>query len=315
MPDILGEGHSNESKAIAQDKVKLGFDVATLTLEIGQIVPLKIISPAAKSSRKFRQIIASIREIGVIEAPVVAKDPNSKERYILLDGHLRIQALKEIGETHVVCLLSTDDESFTYNRHISRLSSIQEHLMIARSIERGVSEDKIALALDLNVRSIIMKKNLLEGICPEAVELLKDKMVANPVFSILRKMLPIRQIEVATLMNDSCIYTGAYAKALLAATSVSQLVDPQKSKKIRGLTEDQMQRMEDEMSNLQREYRLIEENYGLDVLNLTLAKGYLASLLVNVRVVRYLAQNHAEILSEFQKISEMMSLREKDAVT
>jgi hypothetical protein len=35
------------------------------------------------------------------------------------------------------------------------------------------------------------------------------------------------------------------------------------------------------------------------------AKGYLAKLLGNARVVRYLAQHHQELLSEFQKIAEL----------
>ena len=90
-------------------------------------------------------------------------------------------------------------------------------------------------------------------------------------------------------------------------------MDPEKPKKIKGLDEDQMARMESEMASLQREYRLIEENYGTDVLNLTLAKGYLGTLLGNARVVRYMAQNHAEILAQFQKVTEMTSLGGKEA--
>ena len=66
--------------------------------------------------------------------------------------------------------------------------------------------------------------------------------------------------------------------------------------------------MENEMVLLQRDYQLIEEDYGKDVLNLTLAKNYLASLLGNAGVVRYLASNNPEILSEFQKITEIKSL-------
>jgi len=47
--------------------------------------------------------------------------------------------------------------------------------MIRKAIERGVSEEKIALALDLNPRSIVRKAKLLDGICEEAVGILKDK--------------------------------------------------------------------------------------------------------------------------------------------
>lgn len=68
--------------------------------------------------------------------------------------------------------------------------------------------------------------------------------------------------------------------------------------------------MEAEMASVEREYRLIEENYGANILNLTLAKGYLTTLLSNAKVVRYLAHNHAEMLKQFQKIAEMKALSE-----
>lgn len=221
---------------------------------------------------------------------------------------MRIEALKEIGERVVTCLISKDDEAFTYNKHINRLSTVQEHKMIVRAVERGVPEEKIAQALSVDVASIIRKRTLLEGICPEATDLLKDKMVAIGVFNILRKMKPMRQMQVATLMNDANAYSLSYARALLASTPKEELVNPEKPKKVRGLTEEQMTRMENEMVNLEREYRLVEEGYNTDVLNLTLAKGYLTKLLGNARVVRYLAQNHAEILSQFQKIADIKSV-------
>lgn len=294
-------------------EIQMGFDIDTINLRLDQIIPLKSVTDSARTSRKFKQIAISIKEVGIIEPPVVARDRQSKDRYILLDGHLRLEALKQIGETEVSCLISADDEAYTYNKHISRLTVVQEHRMIVRAVERGVSEEKIARALDVNVASIIKKKNLLDGICAEATDLLKDKMVSGHVFTVLRKFVPIRQIEVATLMNDSNIYTASYAKALLAATPKDQLIDPLKPKRIRGLTDEQMNRMESEMTNLQRQYRMIEESYSADNLNLMIARGYLGSLLGNVKIVRYLAQGHPEILSQFQKIAEMTSLGGKDA--
>ena len=32
-----------------------------------------------------------------------------------------------MGETEVTCLISTDDEAFTYNKRVNRLAIIQEH--------------------------------------------------------------------------------------------------------------------------------------------------------------------------------------------
>lgn len=295
--------------------IKLGFDTRTIELAVNQIMPLKMVAPKIKEHAKYKQIKASIQEVGIIEPPVVAPDKHKVNSYVLLDGHLRLEVLKELGVTQVVCLVSRDDEAFTYNKHISRLSIIQEHRMIVEAINRGVSEEKIAKALNVNVARIQLKRNLLNGICPEAAELLKDKMVPEAVMYLLRKVKAVRQIELATLMNDVGNYSQSYAKALLASTPPNQLVDGDKTKDLKGLTLEQMARMEAEMESLQLEYTAVDETYGADILNLTLARGYLSKLLGNARVTRFLRQQHADILGEFEKIADMTSLAGKEALT
>jgi len=102
-------------------------------------------------------------------------------------------------------------------------------------------------------------------------------------------------------------YTTGYGRALLAATPQSQLVESHKPKVIKGLTADQVSLMERESANLEREFKIAEQSYGTDHLDLVLAKGYLTKLLGNSRVIKYLAQRHHELLSEFQKIAELES--------
>jgi len=46
------------------------------------------------------------------EPPIVARDRDESGKYLLLDGHLRIEVLREMGEREVVCLISIDDEAF-----------------------------------------------------------------------------------------------------------------------------------------------------------------------------------------------------------
>ena len=208
----------------------------------------------------------------------------------------------------VMCLLSRDDEAFTYNKHINRVATIQEHRMILRAIERGVSEERLAAALNVDIRQIREKRDLLVGICPEAVELLKDKDIGPKTFRPLKSMKPVRQIEVAKLMNDAGVYSHSYGLALLAATPADLLTHPQKPRKIRGLDPDQMARMGAEMEGLQRDFQMIEDTYAVDVMSLTFAKGYLAALLGNARVVKFLAANQADILREFERITELSSL-------
>lgn len=287
-------------------QVRLGFDLETVEISLDEILPLKSIPDVMRESRKFRQIVSSIGEVGIIEPPVVTRDTES--RYILLDGHLRIEALKELGIGKVTCLVSQDDEAFTYNRHVNHISPVQEHKMILRAIERGVPVEAISRALGIEVAGIQRRKNLLDGICPEAAEVLKDKMVATGVFPLLKKMLPFRQIEAAMLMRDARTYSLPYAQALLAATKQEHLVSSAKPKRIKGIPDEQMAGMENEMESLQKDYVVIEEKYGQDQLDLQIAKAYLATLLKNARVGRYLAKNYPEILDGFQRIVDMASL-------
>ena len=145
---------------------------------------------------------------------------------------------------------------------------------------------------------------LLDGICPEATDLLKDKHVPIATFEVLRRMQPFRQIEVAENMTSMNCYTAPYAHSLLAATPLADLIDSGKPKRVRGLTEKQMALMERKLANLDREFKMIEQSHSADHLDLVLANGYLRKLLGNARIVRYLAQHHADILPEFQKLVE-----------
>ena len=283
----------------------MGFEKATRRLAIADLQPLKIVSAAIKKSPKYVQIVASIGEIGIVEPPVVTPDRKDKGKYLLLDGHLRIEALKDRGETEVVCLISIDDEAFTYNKRVNRIAVIQEHRMIMKAIERGVSEERLAKALNVDVASIKQKRRLLDGICGEVANILKDKHIAIQALAELRKLAPLRQIEATELMVAMNKYTFGYAKSLVAATPQDQLAEGYKPKRVRGLTSEQVALMERETANLDREFRIAEQSYGTDHLDLVIASGYIGKLLGNAKVVRYLGMHQKEILLEFQKLVEL----------
>jgi hypothetical protein len=61
--------------------------------------------------------------------------------------------------------------------------------------------------------------------------------------------------------------------------------------------------MEFEMANLERDSKASEENYGDKMLNLTFLRGYVCKLLENTRIKRFLANRHAEMLAEFERIA------------
>jgi len=289
-------------------KVSLGFFPDPLSVSLDQILPSRNLPVALSASAKFKQILASISDIGLIEPLSVTALDKASGQHILLDGHVRLLALRELGYKAAPCLIAKDDEAFTYNSRVNRLSTIEEHRMIRRAIERGVSADHLAKALSIDLSQIIKKANLLDGICPEAVELLKDRHFSADVARMIRKMKPTRQVECVELLVSANNITVPYAEALLVATPAEMLVDGKKARKLIGLTSEQISRMEREMENLQGQYKLVEQTYAEDVLNLVLAKGYLGKMLVNKAVVRFLQQRQPEVLAEFKMIVQTLSL-------
>jgi DNA-binding transcriptional regulator YdaS (Cro superfamily) len=217
-------------------------------------------------------------------------------------------AMKELGITEAQCLIATDDETYTYNNRINRLSTVQEHMMIKRAINRGVSPEKLAKSLNVDLSHIMRKVKLLDGICSEAAELLRDQVFSAKLSDVLRKMKPTRQVECVELMISANNITIPYAEALLAASPAHLLVSEVKPKKVKGVSAEQMLKMEREMGNLQEQYKLVEESYGQDVLNLVLAKGYLAKLIENDEVSRYIQHSQPDVFSEFVTIVETVSL-------
>jgi ParB-like chromosome segregation protein Spo0J len=146
------------------DGIALGFSMEPLLVSLTNILPSKNIPKELGASRKFMQIRSSIKEIGLIEPLSITPIIRKSEHHMLLDGHMRLIALRDLGYEDAPCLVAVDDESYTYNSRINRLSTIQEHYMIRRAIERGVSTKRLAAVLNIDTSQIFKKMKLLNGI-------------------------------------------------------------------------------------------------------------------------------------------------------
>ena len=291
--------------------ILVGFDLETRTLPLDILLPSKKVPDGAMSSRKFAQIKASIEEVGLIEPLSVAKPDPYKEEFLLLDGHMRVLVLKEMGETEAPCLLAKDDESYTYNNRINRLSTIQEHYMLRRAIDRGVSKERLARAFNLDISSIDKRVNLLEGVTAGAVVLLRDQQFNPEVARVLRKMRPERQVEAVELMIASNTITVAHVEALLKATPPEQRTDvkpAEREKKTAPI--EQIEKLEKEMNQVQEKYQEAESSYGSDLLNLVVAKGYLTKLLANGAVKSYIGRHEPEILTHLELVVNTVCMEE-----
>ena len=115
--------------------VRLGFERDCVEVPLDQIrCPISL--PAGiKDSVKYQQIRSTVQAIGLVEPIVVALNSEHTGTSIVLDGRMRLEALRDLGLQRVLCLISTDDEGYTYNKRVNHLSVVQAHRMIVRAAD------------------------------------------------------------------------------------------------------------------------------------------------------------------------------------
>ncbi len=280
----------------------ISFEMRRVILPLDRILLVRVVKDPEKSVSRYQTIVSSIREIGVVEPLMVYPQKGNEGYFLLMDGHYRLHALRELGIAEVACLIASDDESFTYNARINRLSPIQEHGMIVKAVGDGVPVERIAAALNKTPKDIRGMFNMLAGISPETVEMLKDKQLGQATLRILKRVKPMRQIEIAELMVSTNNFTQGYAEALLMGTPKDLLVDPAVPRLKTRISREELARMSMEMETLERDYKAIEDTYAENMLNLTVLRGYVRKLLTNRKVVRFLTSKHPEELAELEHI-------------
>jgi hypothetical protein len=254
---------------MSNPKVKAAFDQQVVMLPVQNIVVQREVLPSYRKSRPYLQISASLEHVGLIEPLVVF--PKGPNEYLLLDGHVRLDILKRSGATEVRAIFATDDEAYTYNKRVNHAPPVAQHFMILKALKNGVSEERIATALNVDVGSIRKRRDMLDGICPEAIELLRNSHMTADAFGVLRKMKPIRQIEAADYMLAGGNYTVLFAKALLEVTPPELLVEVPKSRKLDAQSAGSRVMFEQETDFLVRDLKAVEDSYGTDILLLTVS--------------------------------------------
>lgn len=280
--------------------VTRAFEREICVLPIDSITSQRNISAATRKCPTYREIAASLQHVGLIEPVVVF--PRGPGDYLLLDGHLRVDILKQAGATEVRAVISTDDEAYTYNKRVNYTPPIAQHSMILKAIANGVSEEQIAAALNVDVQMIKQKRDLLDGICPEAASILRDSRVSMDAFTVLKKMKPIRQIEVAEHMHATSTFSGRFARSLLAVTRPDFLLQPEKTRKLVARSAAARALFEEENATLAADFKKMEESFGADMLLLSVSCAYVRRLLSNQKIEQHLEKYHPDVLSTLRML-------------
>ena len=215
-----------------------------MAVSISDIRPLHDVDLKIRRSSKYRRIRSSIQAVGLVEPLAIFPSRTEPGKWLLLDGHARLDVIQKLGWNEVNCLVASEDDGFTYNKRIAKLPLVQEHFMITRALERGVPAEKIAKALNVEASTIKARKNILDGICPEAIEMLKHKTVSPHVFAAIRPMKPARQVVVVDLMLNGGCLTSSYARALREGTKDSDLKENYRAKRRQRLSAEQIARIQ-----------------------------------------------------------------------
>lgn len=297
---------------MSNPRIKAAFHQQVIVLPIQSIMMQREIQPSFRKSAVYLQISASLEHVGLIEPVVVF--PRGRNEYLLLDGHVRLDILKQTEKTEVPAIFATDDEAYTYNKRVNHAPPIAQHFMILKALKNGVSEERLATALNVDVGHIRKKRDMLEGICPEAIDILRNSPVTADAFAVLRKMKPIRQIEAAEHMLASSTYSVLFAKALLEVTRPELLVEIWASRKLAAKSVGGRVMFEQETDFLLRDLKAVEDSYGTDILILTVSRRYIERLLGNSRVERHLSKHHSDILNTLRSLVSDVNVEETKAL-
>lgn len=286
--------------------IKPGFQLEVLLLPLDKLLPTKAVSKGLKHTSAYQTVAASVRELCVNEPLRVY--PHTGGMYLLLDGHVRLEVLRDLQIKEAYCIVATSDEAYVADTHVNAVPPIQQQRMIGQAIDAGVSDEKIARALNRSADQVRRSQKIYRDICPEAIDLLKDKDVALETIAWLRKVKPLRQIEMAEVMTSMGRYSATYARCLVQTTPKDQLVDPDGPKPPVNVKPEDLARLENAVRTLETSARALDETYNENIMALTIARGYLRKLLQNARVVAFLAKKRRDLLEEFQRLAESKPL-------
>ncbi|MGC1015741.1 plasmid partitioning protein RepB C-terminal domain-containing protein [Pantoea agglomerans] len=288
--------------------IKYCFNEKTVSFKLSDLIYTKKTPTNYKSSQKYIQIKSTISALGLVE-PILIYIDGADGTAKILDGHLRVEALKDIGEERVACLVSTVYDTYTPNKKVNRITIIQIQKMLKEAVRVGVPEDMLCSALNISSDSLKSNLSVLKGICPEVIELFNDRDIPKNTFMILKRMIPFRQIECANLMIKFDNYSKIFAQSLYHSSSPELLNDKGKSNiDERSGNRKAIERLEKEMAQVHFDTQKIKENYGSNSLKLTIVISHIKKILENPKVFHWLLRNKKDYLSELTKISDIDKL-------
>ena len=269
----------------------------------GRDIDLKLIEPIQKRELKpthagYRKILSSIKAIGIIEPLAVFKENG---HYALLDGYLRLRACKQLEVETVPCLVYKDKQAYTFNRNVNRLSAFQEMRMLRKSLEH-IDEPTIAQTFGMKSIRYRLAPTLVKQLHPEAVKAFKDNRIAKPCATELTYVVPRRQAEILSEMEEVGDYSPSFCRSLVIQTPAAQRSKKKNQRTAWAQDDDRKKDLVSRLEHAEQQhgfYSTLYRQYSADVMKISF---YVRKMITNDHLKEYLHEHHPDILERFRQV-------------
>ena len=257
--------------------------------------------------KRLRGLQCSIERFGqlapVVVIPVRAGARSSNDaQFVVLDGELRVTGLQQLRAKSAVCIQPVA-KSLASAERLNLPSIAQEHQILARAVETGMSIGYLAEVFGIEPSAIKLRLGMLHRICPDALRLIGDTPASEGAYRCLRRLTPQRQVEVAQAMLDLEDFSARVALALVRSTPGLQFV-----RKPRFVWTDEERTSAATISNAfaatSAETRRLATQHPNATLELSILTAHVRGLLSNTALVRWLALNRPDQLQRLAALSE-----------
>jgi ParB/RepB/Spo0J family partition protein len=262
------------------------------------LIRLRPLRDRKVSNRDFDRILASIKAVGLIEPLVVYPEGDD---YVILDGVQRYRALLEIGVEIAPCIIGKQREAFTGNRMVNRVSPVQEHRMIKKSLVE-VDEDSISAALGISSLASRLKKTLLKQLHQDVATAFDQGKINRACTREFTYVKLARQKEILDAMEGYKDYSTAFVRTLIVKTPPQQRELRRRKNNPWDTTTQRKNHLLKKLAEAEQKhdfYSRLYKQYTIDLLRMAI---YVRTLLTNTRIREYLETNHPGIAARFEVV-------------
>jgi ParB/RepB/Spo0J family partition protein len=149
-------------------------------------------------ARRAAQLVASICEQGQQSPVVVVEQAGQPGRYVLIDGYQRVAALEKLGRNTVsaVVLALDEIEALCLTHRLEgaqRRCALEQGWLLLELVERGVSQEKLALRLSHSGSWVSRRLGLVRELPEQAQDLVRKGQLCP--YGAMRHLLPLARAK------------------------------------------------------------------------------------------------------------------------